>query len=145
MLNTYLPFSDHKSVISPDKALPNSIMVFDDIVCEKQDCVKAHYGIGRHKNFDCFYLCQSYAKVPKHLIRDNVNLLAIFRQDDVNLKHIYDDHVNTDMSYNRFKELSGKCWGEDNYGFLVIDKDRALNEGRYRKGFDSFIINMRDN
>ena len=101
--------------------------------------------MGRHKNVDCFYLCQSYAKVPKHLIRDNVNLLAIFRQDDVNLKHIYDDHVNTDMSYNRFKELSGKCWGKDNYGFLVIDKDGALNDGRYRKGFDSFIINMRDN
>ena len=141
----YLQFSNHESVISPDKALPNSIMVFDNIACEKQDSVRAYFCMCRHKNVDCLYLCQSYAKVPKHFIRDNVDLLAIFRQDDVNLKHIYDDDVNTDLSYNRFKELSAKCWGVDNYGFLVIDEDRALKDSRYRKGFDFFIINMCDN
>ena len=138
----YLPFSEHEAVVSVDEALPNSIMIFDDIACEKQDNVKAFFCMGRHKDVDCFYLCQSYAHILKHLVRDNLNLLAIFRQDDVNLKHIYNDHVNTDMTYNRFKELCGKCWGTDNYGFLVIDKDRALNSGRYRKGFDSFLINI---
>ena len=66
-------------------------MVFDDIACGKQDSVRAYLCICRHKNVDCFYRCQSYAKVPKHLIRDNVNLSAIFRQDDVNLKHIHED------------------------------------------------------
>ena len=85
--------------------------------------------MGRHRNVDCFYLCQSYAHVPKHLVRDNINLLAVFRMDEVNLKHIYDDHVNTDMPHIRFKELCGKCWGADNYGFLVIDKKRSLNNG----------------
>ena len=140
----YLPFSEHESVVSPDDALPNSIMIFDDIACEKQDNVRAYFCMGRHKNVDCFYLCQSYAHIGKHLVRDNTNLLAIFRQDDVNLKHIYNDHVTTDMSYNRFKEFCGKCWGDDNYGFLVIDKDRPINNGRYRKGFDCFIIYMGD-
>ena len=67
-------------------------MVFDDIACEKQDSVRAYFSMARHKNVNCFYLCQSYAKVPKHSIRDNFNLLAIFCQDDVNLKHIYDDN-----------------------------------------------------
>ena len=70
----------------------------------------------------------------KHLMRENVNIIAIFRQGVVNLKHIYDDLVNTDMSYNKFRELCGKCWGVDNYSFLVIDKDRALNNGSFRKG-----------
>ena len=65
--------------------------------------------MGRHKKVDCFYLCQTYAHVPKHLVRYNVNLLAIFRQDEVNVKHIYDDHVNTDMTYVQFKELCSKC------------------------------------
>lgn len=138
----YLPFSEHELVISPDNALPNSIMIFDDIACEKQDSIKAFFCMGRHKNVDCFYLCQSYARVPKHLVRDNVNLLAIFRQDDINLRHIYDDHVNTDMTYDKFKDLCAKCWGDDKYGFLVIDKDRSINSGRYRKGFDSFAINI---
>ena len=138
----YYAFSEHDTVVSPDNAKPNSIIIFDDVACEKQDHIREFFCMGRHKSVDSFYLCQSYAHVPKHLVRDNVNLLAIFRQDDVNLKHIFDDHVNTDMSYNRFRELCGKCWGNDNHGFLLIDKDSVSNKGRYRKGFDSFIINI---
>ena len=61
--------------------------------------------MGRYKSVDCFHFYQSYAHIQKHLIRENVNLLSVFRRDDDNLKHIYDDHVNTDISYNRFKEL----------------------------------------
>ncbi len=138
----YLAFSENEQVITPDKALPNSIMIFDDIACEKQNNVKAFYCMGRHKNVDCFYLCQSYAAVPKHLVRDNVNLLILFRQDEVNLKHIYDDHVNTDMTYNQFKNLCSKCWVDGQHSFFVIDKDRGINNGRYRKGFDIFAINV---
>lgn len=29
----YFPFSEHKTVVSPDKALFNSLMIYDDIVC----------------------------------------------------------------------------------------------------------------
>lgn len=138
----YFPFSEHETVVAPDDALPNSIMVFDDVACEKQDNMRAFFCMGRHKNVDCFYLCQSYARIPKHLVRDNVNVLIIFRQDDVNLKHIYNDHVNSDMTYTRFKDLCSACWKDDKYGFLLIDKERAVNGGRYRKGFDCFAINI---
>ena len=137
---SYRPFSEHESVVSPDEALPNSIMIFDDVACEKQDNVRAFFCMGRHKNVDSFYLCQSYAHIPKHLIRDNINMLVIYRQDDVNLKHIYEDHVNTDLTFNEFRNLCSECWKNDNYGFVVIDKDRAMNDGRYRKGFDCFAI-----
>lgn len=138
----YFPFSEHTEVISPDQVLPNSIMVFDDIACEKQDNVRAFYCMGRHKNVDCFYLCQSYAQIPKHLVRDNVNMLVLFRQDDLNLKHIYDDHVNSDMPYAQFKELCSACWRQGNHCFLVVDKDRPMNNGRFRRGFDNFAINI---
>lgn len=140
----YFAFSEHDRVVSPEDAQPNSIMIFDDIACEKQDNVRAFYCMGRHKNIDCFYLCQSYAQIPKHLVRDNVNMLVIFRQDDTNLKHVYADHVNTDMTYTQFKDLCSKCWNvKKNHGFLVIDKDRSdLDSGRYRKGFDCFAINI---
>ena len=81
----YFAFNDREQVISPDNALPNSVMIFDDIACEKQDCLKAFICMGRHKNVDSFYLCQSYAQVPKHLVKDSINFLVIFRQDDMNL------------------------------------------------------------
>ena len=136
----YFAFSDREQVISPDKARPNSVMIFDDIACEKQDSLKAFFCMGRHKNVDSFYLCQSYAQVPKHLVRDNVNLLVIFRQDEMNLKHIWNDHVNTDMSFDSFKKLCLQCW-HDQHGFVVVDKTSDLKNGRFRKGFDQFYIN----
>ena len=35
----------------------------------------------------------------------------MFKQDDTNLKHVYNDHVNTDMSYEDFYELlAAKVW-----------------------------------
>lgn len=138
----YFPFNEHETVVSPDNALPNSIMIFDDIACEKQDSVRAFFCMGRHKNIDSFYLCQSYAHIPKHLIRDNVNLLVVFRQDDVNVKHIYNDHVNSDMSFLQFKDICSRCWRDGKHSFLVIDRDRPINQGRYRKGFDNFAINI---
>jgi len=63
-----------------------------------------------HADVDCFYLCQTYAK---HLIRDNANLLILFKQDDTNLKHVYNDYVNTDcltrISRKNFCELCRCC------------------------------------
>lgn len=138
----YFAFSEHDLVASPTDARPNSIIIFDDIACEKQDNVRAFYCMGRHKNIDCFYLSQSYAQIPKHLVRDNINLLMIFRQDDMNLRHVYDDHVNTDMPYTQFRALCAICWNDSTHGFLVIDKDRGCDVGRYRKGFDRFAINI---
>lgn len=125
----YFPFSDHEHVIAPQDARSHSIMVFDDVACEKQDNIRAFFSMGRHKNVDCFYLCQTYTRIPKHLVRDNTNFLVLFKQDEMNLKHIYEDHVNTDMTYLRFKELCCSCWKDNKYAFVVIDKDSEISKG----------------
>ena len=135
----YFPYNDHETVISPNDAKMNSIMIFDDVACEKQDHIRSFFCMGRHNLIDSFYLCQTYTRVPKHLVRDNCNFLALFKQDEMNLKHIYNDHVNTDMKYEEFKKICHHCWMDNEHGFLVIDKDRKLGDGRYRKGFDCFI------
>lgn len=133
----YFPFNENEQVVPPNEAQPNSIFIFDDVACEKQDNIRAYFSMGRHEHVDSFYLCQTYARIPKHLVRDNANLLVLFKQDDMNLKHIYNDHVNTDMPYTEFKNLCSACW-IDKYGFIMIDKDSELDQGRYRKGFDCF-------
>lgn len=89
----YYTFSNNSDVISPEEAKPNSIFIFDDVACDKQDNIRSYFCMGRHKDIDSFYLCQTYTHIPKHLIRDNANLLILFKQDDLNLKHIYNDHV----------------------------------------------------
>lgn len=134
----FFMFNENKDVLHPNNALPNSIMIFDDVACENQSNIRNYFTMGRHNQIDCFYLSQTYSKIPKQLIRDNANLLIIFKQDDTNLKHIYNEHVNTDMNWIKFKQICSIIW-KDHFRFLLINKDCAVNKGRYRQGFDTFI------
>ena len=36
----------------------NNLMVFDDLLLEKQNTCESYYVRGRHSNVDCFYLAQ---------------------------------------------------------------------------------------
>lgn len=131
-------FSSNDDVMKPEEIKPNSVMIFDDVACDKQNNIKIYFSMGRHKHVDSFYLCQTYTRIPKHLVRDNANMIIMFKQDDLNLKHIYNDHVGSDMNIDDFKEMCRECWKEK-YGFLTISKDDEIDSGRYRKGFDIFI------
>lgn len=126
-------------IVPPKDAKPNSIIIFDDVACDNQSTIRDYFCFGRHKNIDCFYLCQTYSAIPKQLVRDNANFIVVFKTDITNLKHIYDDHVNVDMSFERFKALCSRCW-TDKHDCLVIDKDSELRSGRYRKGLDCYIL-----
>lgn len=136
-MNLYT-FSENADVIPPEKAKANSIMIFDDVACEKQNNIRSYFCMGRHNDIDSFYLCQTYTRIPKHLVRDNANFIIIFKQDELNLKHIYNDHVGSDITFEMLHKICRECWKEK-YGFLVISKDDDIWNGRYRKGFDTFI------
>lgn len=136
-------FSNSEDVMSPAQAAPNSIMVFDDVACDSQDQMRAYFSMGRHRSIDCFYLCQTYSRIPKQLLRDNSNLIILFKQDELNLKHVYDEHVGTDMTFVRFKEFCAECWNrEGRHSFITISKDDELNSGRYRCGLDVFVSDI---
>lgn len=135
----YFSYSENESVPHPNDVKKNSIMIFDDVSCGKQDNIKEYFSMGRHNGVDTFYICQTYSYVPKQLVRDNANFLILFKQDERNLRHIYHDHVNTDMSYETFKQMCIKIWGETRNSFVTIAKDGDLDKGRYRAGLDTFI------
>lgn len=138
-------FSSNEDVIPLDAVKPNSIFIFDDVICDKQDNIRAYFCMGRHKGVDCFYLSQSYAHIPLHLIRENANFLILFKVCDTSLKHIFNDFgISTDMTFEFFKKICAECWNEK-YGFLVIDKDRGVDEGKYRLQFDNFISIPKEN
>lgn len=134
----YNTYANNAEIISPNEAKPNSVFIFDDVACDKQNIIREYFSMGRHNHIDSFYLCQSYSQIPKHLIRDNANFLIIFKQDAPNLNNIYRSHINSDMTYEDFLELCRESWGEE-HGFVVVDKDSKPNEGRYRKGFNTFL------
>ncbi|KAL4092441.1 hypothetical protein QTP88_026942 [Uroleucon formosanum] len=112
-------FYENEQVIEPEKALPNSVFIFDDIITENQKIARTYFSRGRHNLVDVFYLAQSYSKVPKQLLRDNANFIVLFKQDETNLKHVYNEHCSGDMSYSEFKDFctsfmaaSGEVLGE---------------------------------
>lgn len=132
-------YSQNDEVLSLQEAKPQSVIIFDDVACENQNNIRDYFAMGRHRFIDCFYLNQTYSKIPKQLIRDNANLIILFKQDDINLRHVYQEHVNTDMSWNEFRDMCSKVWS-DAYSYLVINKDCEKNNGCYRKKFDTFVV-----
>ena len=75
-----------------------NLMVFDDLVLEKQNTCESYYVRGRHSNVDCFYLAQNYFKLPRRTFRENANFICLFSQDLKNLNNIFEDHVGSDMT-----------------------------------------------
>ena len=70
-----------------------NLMVFDDLLLEKQITCESYYVRGRHSNVDCLYLAPNYFKLPRQTIREYANFICLFPQDLKNLNHIFDDHV----------------------------------------------------
>ena len=58
-----------------------NLMIFDDLLLEKQNKCESYYVRGRHYNVDCFYLAQNYFKLPRQTIRENTNFICLFPQD----------------------------------------------------------------
>ena len=82
-----------------------NLMVFDDLLLEKQITCESYCGRGRHSSVDFFYLAQNYFKLPRQTIRENANFICQFPQDLKNLNHIFDDHVGSDMTKEEFRQL----------------------------------------
>lgn len=138
----FFTFSENSnSFIEPNQIKPNSVCIFDDFQLSDQKIIKKYFTYSRHFDVNCFYICQSYALVPKHIIRDNLNFLIIFPQDTLNLKHIYEDHINQDMSFNTFKDICQSTWCEE-HSFFCLDKTREKTKGKYRFKFDNFITSI---
>lgn len=135
-------FSTSQNVIEPNQMKKNSLIVFDDVINDRginKTVVRNIFTLGRHRDLDVIYIVQSYTKLDKHLIRDNCNFVILFRQDDLNLKHVYNDFgVNADMKFEQFRELCQECWREP-FGFVCISLEHENNSGRYRKNFNEFM------
>lgn len=65
--------------------------------------------MGRHKDIDSFYLCQTNTRALKHLVRDNVDFIVLFKQHEMNMRHMYGDRVNTVITHAHFKGLCLAC------------------------------------
>ena len=79
-----------------------NLMVFDDLLLEKQNTCESYYVRERQRNVDCFYLAQNYFKLPRQTNRENANFICLFPQDRKNLNHSFHDHFRSDMTKEEF-------------------------------------------
>jgi len=71
-----------------------NLMIFDDLLLQKQNKCEAYYVRGRHSNCDCLYLSLNYFKLPRQTIGKYANFFCLFPQDQKNIYHIFNDHVS---------------------------------------------------
>ena len=128
-------FPDPRDVSPENK----NLMVFDDLLLEKQNACESYYVRGRHSNVDCFYLAQNYFKLPRQTIRENANFICLFTQDLKNLNHIFEDHVGSDVTKEECRPLCKIAW-EKQHGFVIIDISSKKHNGKYRSWLDEFYI-----
>jgi len=138
----YVECDTSEEIPEPHELPANSIIIFDDVICEQQDAIRKYFSAGRHSDVDVFYLAQTYSRIPKQLIRDNANFLIVFQQDELNMKHLYRDHVGADMTFDQFKDMCNQVWSVGAHSFLVIDRTLDKNRGRYRNGLDSYLVEV---
>ena len=116
-----------------------NLMVFDDLLLEKQNTCESYYVRGRHTKVDCFYVAQNCFKLSRQKIRENANFICLFPQDLKILNHIFEDHVGSDMTKDEFRQLCKVAW-EKQHGFIIIDRSSKKHNGKYRSGLDEFYI-----
>ena len=122
--------------LSPEK---KNLMVFDDLLLEKQNTCASHYVRGRHNNVNCFYLAQNYFKLRRQIIRENANFICLFPQDLKNLNHIFDDHVGSNMTKEEFRQLCKTAWVK-HHGFVIIDLSSKNTTANIENRLDEFYI-----
>lgn len=134
-------FENSSQVPDPRELNPcdKNLIVFDDLLLEKQSECEKYYARGRHSNVDCFYLSQNYFKLPRQTIRENANFICLFRQDLKNTNNIFADHASSDLSTDEFRDMCKNIWTLP-HNFLVIDLTREKDMGKYRKRFDEFYL-----
>ena len=106
------------------------IIVFDDMLDSNQKLIDPFFTRGRHRGCDVYYLAQSYFDLPKRTIRNNSNIVILFKQTLKDVEHLYRDIAGFDMSYDEFKKLCKEAWG-DEYNYLKINRQNKKNDRYY--------------
>ena len=118
--------------IKPINKYKGSIVIFDDMLGARNSSqIDEFFTRGRHEDLDVYYISQSYFALPRQSIRNNSDILILFKQTLRDVQSMYYDIGAYDMKYDEFKEMCHKAWDEK-YNYLCIDMTKNKNEGKYR-------------
>ena len=118
--------------IKPINKYKGSIVVFDDMLGARNSSqIDEFFTRGRHEDLDVYYINQSYFALPRQSIRNNSDIIILFKQTLRDVQSMCYDIGAYDMNYDEFKLMCHKAWDEK-YNYLCFDVTRNKNEGKYR-------------
>jgi len=105
----YFTYSNNSDIISSEM-LPNFIFIFDDVACDKQDKSDKRVLFNGSTRVSIAFISVRHMQRYQSVLYATTQISWIlFKQDGINLKHVYNDHVNTNMSYEDFCKLCRNC------------------------------------
>ena len=117
--------------IKPINKYKGSVVIFDYMLGAKNSSqIDEFFTRGRHEDLDVYYISQSYFALPRQSIRNNSDILILFKQTLRDVQSMYYDIRAYDMKYDEFKEMCHEAWDEK-YNYLCIDMTKKKNEGKY--------------
>lgn len=133
---------DGKPIPSPEDLIEiqgRTVVIFDDLSLEYDR--RSKYNVGQfftagRERFDCFYLAQRYTTVPIDTVRENINMLIVFKQQYYALQGIY-KYMGEDIGWKRFLRFINDGTRE-RFHFVTIIDDSTHERltGKYRYGLD---------
>ena len=113
--------------------------IFDDILLEKMTIIEKYFAYGRHSRVNAFILTQSFYHIKKSSIRNNMNMLLLFKTETKTLRCIYDSYISGALSFDEFRKFCKKAWDKQ-YGYITLSIDDPVYGGMLREGVDTFYI-----
>ena len=101
-------YPDYKTSneIKPINKYKGSVVIFDDMLGAKNSSqIDEFFTRGRHEDIDVYYISQSYFGLPRQSIRNNSDVLILFKQTLRDVQSMYYDIGAYDMKYDEFKEM----------------------------------------
>jgi len=117
----------------------HTTVIWDDLHITDYPKISQFFYRGRHSGINSLFLTQTYSVQPPAIIKQNANVLFLFKMPGHTLKLIHRDWVGCDMNLNEFMKFCNKCFSKT-HDFMTIVKDFPLSEGRYRKNFDNVWV-----
>ena len=105
-----------------------------------QNKAEAYYTRGRPNNVDTIYITQNYFRLPRQTVRENANLIMLFKQDGRNLSHLHQDHC-ADIRFDEFRDFCNDVWRQGKRHFVTINLAvPGAQDGKYRRNLGSCWI-----
>jgi hypothetical protein len=138
---TGVSFTVHCNVddINLEQLNPYTTVIFDDLSVKDYPKVAPFFYRGRHALINCLFLTHTYGVQPPQIVKQNANAIFFYKLPLNTLQLIHRDFVGSDMEFQAFLKLCRMCF-QSKHDFMSILKDFPLQNGRYRRNFDQFVI-----